>query len=273
MRQGARLASSRAGNDEQWLAGKPSLALLAPYGRRTLLLVQPFEPGGGLQVRHSFALASFEGKRIMPLSCTSIHTTTAQEGCQRSRITGTCNSETDSLEMSVKKTVFRGRVIELTLETVHLPNGAEFELEIIHHPGGAAIVAVDDAQRVCILRQYRHAVGGYIFELPAGKIDHGEPPLETAQRELEEESGHRAARWDSLGNYVTSPGVFTEVVHLYLARDLEAVTAAPEQHEVLEVEWVPFADALAMAANGKISDGKSLVGLFRAAHRFPELLR
>lgn len=172
----------------------------------------------------------------------------------------------------MQKTIYRGRVIELTLETVRLPNGAEAELEIIHHPGGAAIVAVDSARRVCILKQFRHAAGGYLWELPAGKIDHREPPLQTAQRELEEEAGHRAGRWDSLGHYVSSPGVFTEVVHLFLARDLQVATASPEEHEVFETHWRPFSEVLNMAVNGEISDGKSLVGLFRAAQRFPDLL-
>ncbi|MET0660214.1 MAG: NUDIX hydrolase [Steroidobacteraceae bacterium] len=172
----------------------------------------------------------------------------------------------------MKKTIYRGRVIELTLETVRLPNGADAELEIIHHPGGAAVVAVDGAGHVCILRQFRHAAGGYLWELPAGKIDNREPPLQTAQRELEEEAGHQAARWDSLGHYVSSPGVFTEVVHLFLARDLRATAARPEQHEVFETHWLPFREVVNMAASGKISDGKSIVGLFRTAQRFPELL-
>jgi 8-oxo-dGTP pyrophosphatase MutT (NUDIX family) len=173
----------------------------------------------------------------------------------------------------VKKSVFRGRVIELTLETVKLPNGHEAELEIIHHPGGATVVALDAENRVCILHQFRHAAGGYIWELPAGKIDNREPPLQTAQRELEEEAGHRAERWDSLGSYVSSPGVLTEVIHLFLARDLLTVEARPEQHEVFEVQWRPFKEVLEMADSGELHDGKSLVALYRAARRFPELLK
>lgn len=173
----------------------------------------------------------------------------------------------------MKKIIYRGRVIELTLDTVQLPNGVQAELEVIHHPGGAAVVAIDAAHRICLLKQFRHAAGGYILELPAGKIDNREPPLQTAQRELEEEAGHRAARWDSLGHYVSSPGVFTEVVHLYLARDLTPATARPEQHEVFEVHWTAMREALEMATNGKISDGKSLVAIFRTAQRFPELLQ
>lgn len=172
----------------------------------------------------------------------------------------------------MKKTIYRGRVIELALETVRLPNGAEAELEIIHHPGGAAVLAVDRGGRACILRQFRHAAAGYVWELPAGKIDNREPPLQTAQRELEEEAGHTAARWESLGHYVSSPGVFTEVVHLFLARDLQAVPARPELHEVFETHWRALHHVIDMAVNGELSDGKSVVAVLRAARRFPELL-
>src|SRR5690606_20459684 len=103
--------------------------------------------------------------------------------------------------------VFTGRVIQVNLEQVRLPNDHVATLEIIHHPGGAAVLAVDDAKRICLVRQFRHAAGGYIWELPAGKIDNREPPLQTAQRELEEEAGRRASHWQSLGEYLSSPGV------------------------------------------------------------------
>jgi len=164
--------------------------------------------------------------------------------------------------------VFRGRVIEVNVERVELPNGTVADLEIIHHPGGAAIVALDEQQNVCLLRQFRHAARGYIWELPAGKIDNREPPLETAQRELEEEAGATAESWESLGAYLSSPGVFTEVIHLYLATGLTRVASRLEAHEVIEVHWKPFAEALRMAQSGEIADGKSLVGIFRASGRF-----
>ncbi len=101
------------------------------------------------------------------------------------------------------RTVFRGRVITVNVETVRLPNGHVDDLEIIHHPGGAAVVAIDDEQRVCLLRQYRHAIGGWIWELPAGKLEPAEPPLDTARRELIEEAGAAAEDWVSLGDYVS----------------------------------------------------------------------
>ena len=166
--------------------------------------------------------------------------------------------------MSGRKVRFRGRIIELWQEQVTLPNGSHMELEIVHHPGGAAIVALDDDDRVCLLRQYRHVVGGYIHELPAGKIDRKEPPLNTARRELAEEAGVQAAEWISLGRMYSSPGIFDEVIHLYLARDLTPVPMDHEDHEVIEVLWIPFDDALQRAASGDIDDAKSIAALFRA---------
>lgn len=160
--------------------------------------------------------------------------------------------------------VYRGKIVDLFLEKVTLPNGATAELEIVRHPGGAAVVAVDPENRVCLLRQYRHAAGGWLWELPAGKLDPGEPPLTAAQRELQEEAGVRADRWEPLGKIISSPGVFTEVVHLFLARDLARVAANAEAHEVFEVHWVPFAEALAQARTDAILDAKTLAGLFRA---------
>jgi len=163
-----------------------------------------------------------------------------------------------------KRVVFEGRVVRLALETVTLPNGEVAELEIIHHPGGAAVVALDAERRVCLLRQFRHAAGGWLWELPAGKLDGGEAPLACAQRELQEEAGCQARDWRSLGRIVSSPGVFTEVIHLFLARGLAAVPAAAGAHEVFEVHWIDWREARRMAQDGEIEDAKTLAGLLRA---------
>jgi 8-oxo-dGTP pyrophosphatase MutT (NUDIX family) len=165
------------------------------------------------------------------------------------------------------RNVFTGRVLRLNLETVTLPNGSVAELEIAHHPGGAAVVAVDAAGRVCLLRQFRHAAGGWLTELPAGKLDGGEPPLACAQRELAEEAGVVARQWDKLGEVYSSPGVLTEVIHLFLARDLAASDARPEEHEVFEAEWIPVPEAVALAASGRLRDAKSVIGLLWANER------
>ncbi|MFI4906070.1 MAG: NUDIX hydrolase [Steroidobacteraceae bacterium] len=168
--------------------------------------------------------------------------------------------------MSVEnvRTVFRGRILTVNVETVRLPNGHVAELEIIHHPGGAAIVAIDSSGRVCLIRQYRHAAGGWVWELPAGKLEPQEPPLETARRELSEEAGTTAQSWRSLGIYVSSPGVFTEIVHLYLARGLDSVKMTHEAGELIEVHWIELEDACARALHGDINDGKTALGLLRA---------
>jgi ADP-ribose pyrophosphatase len=162
------------------------------------------------------------------------------------------------------RTVFTGRIIIVNVETVRLPNGHVAELEIIRHPGGAAIVAIDNARRVCLLRQFRHAADGWIWELPAGKLEPAEPPLLTARRELIEEAGASAQSWQSLGSYVSSPGVFTEIVHLYLARGLDSVKMSHEPSESIEVHWIDFVEACIRAESGDINDGKTVVGLLRA---------
>jgi ADP-ribose pyrophosphatase len=159
---------------------------------------------------------------------------------------------------------FDGRVVAVDVKLMKLPNGARKRIEIVRHPGGAAVVALDADRRVCLLNQYRPAIDRWVCELPAGKLDPGEPPLTTAQRELEEEAGVRATRWDSLGQSLSSPGVFTEVVHLYLATELEAGLARPESGEVFTVAWEPLDEACRRALRGEIEDSKTVIGLLRA---------
>src|SRR3974390_2997726 len=162
------------------------------------------------------------------------------------------------------RTVFRGRIVTVNVETVRLPNGHVTDLDIIHHPGGAAVVAINSAGQVCLIRQFRHAAGGWIWELTAGKLERQDPPLTTAQRELVEEAGASARSWTSLGTYVSSPGVFTEIVHLYLARELQSVNMSHEAGELIEVHWIDFEKACSRALDGDINDGKTALGLLRA---------
>ncbi len=174
----------------------------------------------------------------------------------------------DDDKPSLKRTThFRGRIVTLTIDEVTLPNGHRAGLEIVHHPGGAAVVALDDQKRVCLLRQYRHAANGWVWELPAGKLESSESPLTTAQRELAEEGGMQALQWASLGQCLPSPGVLTEVVHLFLATGLEPVGAAPEDAEVFEVQWLALEEAFEWAMDGRIIDAKTVVGLTRARFR------
>jgi 8-oxo-dGTP pyrophosphatase MutT (NUDIX family) len=166
-----------------------------------------------------------------------------------------------------RKMIYDGRVIKVSVDTVDLPNGLRVPLEIVRHPGGAAVVAIDSQQRVCLLRQYRHAAGGYIYELPAGKLEPGEPPEATARRELVEEGSVSAAHWAPLGAYFSSPGVFTEVIHLFLATGLTPAEARHEPDEVFQVEWWPLAQAVERARNGELADAKTIIGILRAAER------
>ena len=166
-----------------------------------------------------------------------------------------------------RKPVFAGRLVNLAVESVTLPNGVVVELEIVRHPGGAAVVALDERDRVCLLWQYRYASGGWLWELPAGKLDPGESPETTAVRELEEEAGVRAGRLERLGSMIPTPGYCNEVVHLYLARDLVQVPAQPETEELFEVHWIPYEVALGQVHDGTIRDAKTMLGLTLCAGR------
>lgn len=161
-------------------------------------------------------------------------------------------------------TKFRGRVITVNVETVPLPNGTVADFEIVHHPGGAAVVAIDADEQVCLIHQYRPAGGGWVWELPAGRLEPDEPPTETARRELVEEAGREARQWQSLGNILSSPGVFAETLYLYLARDLTTCDTAREAHEVIEVHWIPLTEAVRRALAGELRDAKTIIGLLRA---------
>ncbi len=166
--------------------------------------------------------------------------------------------------MTQHQRVFSGRIVAVDVGTVSLPNGTEANFEIVRHPGGAAIVAVDAKRRVCLLNQWRPAVERWICELPAGKLEPGDDPRLTAERELQEEAGIHASHWQSLGAVLSSPGVFTEVVHLYLATGLDEVGARPEAHEVFTVGWEPLDAACTRALAGEIVDSKTVIGLLRA---------
>jgi ADP-ribose pyrophosphatase len=161
--------------------------------------------------------------------------------------------------------LYIGQVVNLGIEEVGLPDGRTLSLEVVRHPGGAAVAALDEADRVCLLRQYRHAGGGWIWEVPAGKLEAAEDPRETARRELEEEAGLRARSWTDLGSILTTPGFCDEVIHLYLAREIELTPPRHQAHELIEVHWVSFAQALGWARSGEIRDAKTVAALFRAS--------
>jgi ADP-ribose pyrophosphatase len=166
----------------------------------------------------------------------------------------------------VTRQLYKGRIVDLRLEHVTLPNGTTAALEVVHHPGAAAVAAVDDGGNVVLIRQYRHAAGGFIWELPAGVLAAPEEsPEACARRELEEEVGLRAGAVRHLGTILTTPGFTDERIHLFLARDLGAGRTAHEADEVIaEVRWVALHEALAMVRRGEIVDGKTIAGLYLA---------
>jgi ADP-ribose pyrophosphatase len=162
--------------------------------------------------------------------------------------------------------IHEGRVIKVSTERLRYSDGREFDIDFVRHPGAAAVVAVDREQRICLVRQYRHGVADFMWEIPAGKLDAGEAPQICAVRELAEETGISAREWNSLGSYVPAAGLFTEVIHLYLARDLHAGGACPDADEELEVQWLPLEDALQKVIRGEWNDGKTALALMRAKH-------
>ncbi len=163
--------------------------------------------------------------------------------------------------------IYNGRLIDLRVEDVTLPNGKSVELELIRHIGAAAVVAVDDAGQVVLIKQYRHATGGFIWEIPAGVLDFpNEPPAVCAARELREEVGLVADELRRLGTIFTTPGFTDEQIHLFLARSFRQEVTAHEHDEVIEeIRRVPLAEALDMTHSGDIVDAKTIVALHLAA--------
>ena len=163
-----------------------------------------------------------------------------------------------------QRSVFQGKVVNLSVEEVELPNGQVTELEVIHHPGAAAIVALNSENEVLLVRQYRHATRGWLLEVPAGKLDPGEGPETCAERELEEEVGARPGRLEPLGWIWTTPGFTDEKIHLYLARDLEMTEQDLQEDEILSVVTISFEQAIDKIHAGEICDAKSVCALLRA---------
>lgn len=157
--------------------------------------------------------------------------------------------------------------VRVQTERVTLPNGNSVELDIVHHPGASAVVPFVSPSEVLLIRQYRHAAGGTIFEVPAGKLDPGEPPDACAARELEEEAGRRAGRLEPLGWIWTTPGFTDERIFLFAAFDLEPVPQRHDADEVIETVRMGLDDALGLVWSGELNDAKSALALLHAARR------
>jgi len=159
------------------------------------------------------------------------------------------------------KHIYTGIVVNLNVDTVTLPNGVTVDLEIVRHPGAAAVVPLKDDGTVILIRQFRHAAGGFIYEIPAGKLHTGEDPSVCAIRELEEEIGYRAESLELLFSIFTAPGFTDEVIHIYKATGLTIGRQQLDRDEVLEVIEMPLSEAIGMIETGAIRDAKSIVGL------------
>ena len=163
--------------------------------------------------------------------------------------------------------LYQGRIVKLRIDQVRTLTVLEVIREIVEHPGAVAIVALDDRQRVVLVKQYRHAVRAMTIEIPAGTMEPNEDPLEAAQRELREETGFTAERFDPIGSIHPAPGWSTEYIHLYLATGLTPGPTATEPDESIELLRVPLPDAVDMIRSGSIDDGKSVSALLLAQSR------
>ena len=159
------------------------------------------------------------------------------------------------------KNIYKGKVVVLNVDRVTLPNGATVDLEVIRHPGAAAIVPMKDDETVILIRQFRHAADGFIYEIPAGKLHPGEDPRDCAARELEEEIGYRASSFELLTSIFTAPGFADEVIHIYKGTGLTKGRQKLDHDEVLNVVELPIEKAIAQIQDGTIRDGKTIVGL------------
>jgi ADP-ribose pyrophosphatase len=176
---------------------------------------------------------------------------------------------TDPGQLSTRR-AYSGRIISLDVDTVRFPDGSSGELEMVRHPGASAVVPFlsdpggDDPQ-VLLIRQYRYAADGYLYEIPAGRLDAGEDPADCARRELREETGCTAERVEHLMTLYTTPGFTDEKIHIFLAAGLTTGDAAREADEFMELVPMPLSQALAMVEKGQIADAKTVVGLLYAA--------
>ena len=161
-------------------------------------------------------------------------------------------------------TVYDGKLLHVKCDLVRLPNGREASREWIQHPGAAAVLPMLSDGRVVLVRQYRYPVQSVTLEIPAGKLDGLEDPMECAKRELAEETGYRATEWVSLGAVATSPGFCNEVIHLYLAKGLTMGETNWDPDEYVELEYYTVDELLEAIKNEDIKDGKSLAGLMLA---------
>jgi ADP-ribose pyrophosphatase len=187
------------------------------------------------------------------------------------------SSKKAKVRLLSSRTVYRGPVFTITTDHVQEPGGIRVRRDLIHHSGSVVILAVDESgdqsgstPRVLLERQYRHAAGDYLWELPAGRIDPGEHELKAAKRELLEETGYTAAHWRRILKFYASPGFMAETMSVFLATGLRAGIAHPEADEIIYKRLVPLPTAVRMVTSGTIRDGKTISGILWLQHRIAD---
>jgi ADP-ribose pyrophosphatase len=163
--------------------------------------------------------------------------------------------------------IFKGAVFDVERDSLREENGIEIIREVVRHPGGAGALPLFDDGRVALVKQYRHPARRELLEIPAGRIEAGETPEMCAAREMEQETGFRAGRIEKLAEFYTTPGFCEEKLHVYLATDLAPSSQALDHDELVEVVYLPFAEAAQMAESGGIEDSKTIIALLLALKR------
>lgn len=164
------------------------------------------------------------------------------------------------MKLISEKEKFTCSLFSVTEEVAIAPDGFEIKRNIIHHPGSAVMMAMDKRKRILLVRQFRLPARQYLWELPAGKLDAGETPLQAAKRELKEETGYRARVWKKLASYYPSPGFLAEKMTIYLATGLTDGEAAPMEDERIEQRWFTTRELDTLIREGRLHDGKTLIG-------------
>ena len=172
-----------------------------------------------------------------------------------------------SFEIQKTTDIYRGKIFDVSVEEVLLPNGVVKNREVIRHPGAAAMVPVFDDGKIALIKQFRHAVGSFLWEIPAGTLEAKETPLQCAQRELIEETGYQANGFKKLAEILPAPGYTDERIHIFLATGLTPAKQNLDDDEVLELQPTAFDRAMHMIVEGKIQDAKTIVGLLLAKKR------
>ncbi len=186
------------------------------------------------------------------------------EAAWEKRMKGEQNPETAVEQHEV---IYRGKIIDLEVDSVRLPSGRAVIREVVKHPGGVVVVPVLEGGKLLIIRQFRYPLKKYILEFPAGKLDSGQSPLDTARRELEEETGFEAASLHHEFSFYTSPGICDEVIHLFMAAGLTQAEQRLEEGEHITVESHTLEECLRMITSGEIADAKTIMGILWYQHQ------